>query len=95
MSKCDKLFFLNSFRKAKQILSTYRLSPDDYEIIELDQLKHCDEIQSALGSLTGARTVPRVFIKGDCIGGCDDTAQAHKEGRIEKLLTIANVNFYQ
>ena len=33
--------------------------------------------------------------KCNCIGGCDDTAQAHKEGRIEKLLTIANVNFYQ
>jgi glutaredoxin len=30
-----------------------------------------DGIQKYLGQITGASTVPRVFIGGKCIGGCD------------------------
>lgn len=61
------------------------------EVIELDGRADADEIQSVLGELTGARTVPRVFIGGKCIGGGSDTQQLDKEGTLEKMLKNANV----
>jgi glutaredoxin 3 len=39
-----------------------------------------------LGEMTGADTVPRVFIGGQCIGGGDDTEQLEKKGQLEKKL---------
>ena len=36
------------------------------------------EIQDYLQQLTGARTVPRVFIGKDCIGGCTDLVNIHE-----------------
>ncbi|XP_062553871.1 uncharacterized protein LOC134219185 [Armigeres subalbatus] len=54
---------------------------------ELDQRNDADEIQSVLGSLTGARTVPRVFINGNFVGGGTDIKKMYSDGRLEKLLT--------
>ncbi len=52
-------------KKAKDILSKYKLDKN-YHVVELDQLpSKTDEYQDELGKLTGARTVPRVFINGD------------------------------
>ena len=39
--------------------------------------------------LTGGRTVPRVFINGQCIGGGNETSSAHKSGQLEKKLREA------
>ena len=41
-----------------------------------------DEIQDYLQQLTGARTVPRVFIGKDCIGGCTDLVNIHERGEL-------------
>ena len=37
------------------------------------------EIQDYLQQLTGARTVPRVFIRKECIGGCTDLVNMHEK----------------
>ncbi len=59
---------------------------NDYKVLELDEIEQGDEYQKVLKELTGARTVPRVFIGGQCIGGGDDTEQLQKKGElIEKL----------
>ena len=42
--------------------------------------------QAYLGQLTGASTVPRVFVGGACIGGGDDTAAKQRSGELAKLL---------
>uniref|UniRef100_A0A1I7VN93 Glutaredoxin domain-containing protein n=1 Tax=Loa loa TaxID=7209 RepID=A0A1I7VN93_LOALO len=76
-------------KNAKRALSTFRMSDDLYKIIELDEREDCDKIQDVLLQLTGARSVPRVFIGGKCIGGCDDTIAAQRDGRLEKLLKEA------
>ena len=34
-------------------------------------------IQDYMSILTGGRTVPRVFIGGECIGGANETASLH------------------
>jgi glutaredoxin 3 len=76
-------------RKAKDILSKYKLDTN-YHVLELDQLSSkADEYQNELGKLTGARTVPRVFINGKFIGGGDDTSALDKKGDLERLLREA------
>lgn len=76
-------------RKAKTILSKFNLG-ENYHVLELDELSSkADEYQNELGKLTGARTVPRVFIGGKCVGGGDDTAALDKSGDLKRLLKEA------
>jgi hypothetical protein len=35
--------------------------------------------------------VPVVYIKGEKIGGCDDTMAAHKSGKLKKMLDAAGI----
>lgn len=55
-----------------------------YTAIELDERDDGDEIQSILGDLTGARTVPRVFVKGVCLGGGTDVKKLYESGELQK-----------
>ncbi|KAL0274872.1 UNVERIFIED_CONTAM: hypothetical protein PYX00_002899 [Menopon gallinae] len=57
-----------------------------YTSIELDQREDCAEIQSVLKKMTGAKTVPRVFVNGDCIGGGTDVKRLHEDGNLLPLL---------
>ncbi|XP_071956347.1 uncharacterized protein [Antedon mediterranea] len=57
-----------------------------YEVVELDKRSDGDAIQNALAQITGARTVPRVFIKGKCIGGGSETRDMQASGELRKLL---------
>ncbi|CAF4701923.1 unnamed protein product, partial [Rotaria sp. Silwood2] len=75
--------------KAKNILSKYKLD-NNYHVLELDHLSSkADQYQNELGKLTGAHTVPRVFINGKCIGGGDDTMALERRGDLERLLREA------
>jgi glutaredoxin 3 len=49
-----------------------------------------DEYQKVLGKMTNARTVPRVFIAGECIGGGDETEKLEKKGDLKKQLQKAD-----
>ena len=55
-----------------------------YTTIELDERDDGDEIQSILGEMTGARTVPRVFVKGVCLGGGSDVKKLYETGELQK-----------
>merc|ERR1712046_275312 len=44
------------------------------------------QIQDELQSLTGARSVPRVFINGEFYGGGDDTVHGIRTGDLVKKL---------
>ena len=57
-----------------------------YTAIELDQRADGDELQAALLDLTQQRTVPNVFVKGQHIGGNDDSQQAARSGKLKALL---------
>lgn len=59
--------------KAKKAFESYKLSGDDYFVVELENRKDGAAIQQYLKELTGASSVPRVFINGQFIGGGDDT----------------------
>lgn len=43
--------------KAKEALSKFHLSPDVYEVVEIEDRSDCDEIQEYMGKKTGAKSV--------------------------------------
>ncbi|KAK6179156.1 hypothetical protein SNE40_011576 [Patella caerulea] len=77
--------------KAKKVFQEEYLKPgilkeDDYDVMEIDNDPNCEEIQKLMSQMTGARSVPRVFINGKCIGGGDETVQLHSQGKLKALL---------
>lgn len=46
-----------------------------------------NEIQSYMAQITGARSVPRIFIGGQSIGGGDDIAKLHSAQKLNQILT--------
>lgn len=60
----------------------------DATIHELNKMEDGPDVQQALLELTGQRTVPNVFIKGNHIGGNDDTQAAANSGKIQELLGL-------
>lgn len=58
----------------------------DAKVIELDLDDNGQAIQDALLEISGQKTVPNVFVKGNHIGGNDDTQLAAKMGKIKKML---------
>ncbi|XP_059472435.1 uncharacterized protein LOC132194868 isoform X2 [Neocloeon triangulifer] len=57
-----------------------------YTPIELDKRDDGDKIQDVLNEMTGARSVPRVFVKGKCIGGGTDTKALFQSGELQTML---------
>lgn len=58
-----------------------------YTVVELNNHPQGPQVQDALKEMTGARTVPRVFVNGQCIGGGSDTVNMYKTGNLEKILS--------
>ena len=52
------------------------------EFVNITATSDTNEIQDYLQQLTGARTVPRVFIGKECIGGCTDLVSMHERGEL-------------
>mmetsp|Transcript_17689 Transcript_17689/g.27083 ORF Transcript_17689/g.27083 Transcript_17689/m.27083 type:complete len:149 (-) Transcript_17689:62-508(-) len=84
----DIVIFSKSFcpfcSKTKRVFA--EMERGDAVIIELDKRPDGKDIQSALLEMTGQRTVPNVFIKGQHLGGNDDTQQAKKSGKLQEML---------
>jgi glutaredoxin 3 len=57
-------------------------------IHELDSMPNGTAIQQALASMTGQRTVPNVFVKGNHVGGNDDVQQAYRSGNLLSMLEL-------
>ena len=58
------------------------------KIFELDEMDNGSDIQAKLLDMTGQRTVPNVFVKGEWIGGNDDTQAAKQSGKLQELLGL-------
>jgi glutaredoxin 3 len=58
-------------------------------VVELDLRDDGAAFQRALGDLTGATSVPRVFVGGEFVGGGDDTVAAERSGKLAKLCRAA------
>lgn len=62
----------------KQLLEQLKI---DAKVYELDQMEDGAAIQGALLDISGQRTVPNVFVKGN-----DDTQAAARSGKLQELL---------
>ncbi|HKE94094.1 MAG TPA: pyridoxal-phosphate dependent enzyme [Povalibacter sp.] len=71
-----------------------------YRSVDLDAVAYQTNnrggrIRAALVQRTGVATIPQVFVTGEFIGGCTETLDAVKSGRLQALLRKANVGFDQ
>jgi len=57
-----------------------------YTAIELNSHPQGALVQDILCEMTGARTVPRVFVNGSCIGGGTETENLYRSGDLQKML---------
>ncbi|XP_063700842.1 uncharacterized protein LOC134831089 [Culicoides brevitarsis] len=57
-----------------------------FTAVELEDRDDCREIQAVLGEMTGATSVPRVFIDGKFVGGGDDVKRLYNNGELQKLV---------
>mmetsp|Transcript_3784 Transcript_3784/g.7532 ORF Transcript_3784/g.7532 Transcript_3784/m.7532 type:complete len:113 (-) Transcript_3784:395-733(-) len=71
--------------RTKNLFSNGELS-NDVKIHELDRMPDGSSIQQTLASMTGQQTVPSVFIKGQHLGGNDDTQTAFRTGKLKAML---------
>ncbi|XP_062991090.1 glutaredoxin 2 isoform X1 [Elgaria multicarinata webbii] len=58
----------------------------NYTAIELDMYENGSQFQDILHEMTGGRTVPRIFINGNFVGGATDTQRLHREGKLLPLV---------
>ncbi|WKX91942.1 hypothetical protein Q1695_010184 [Nippostrongylus brasiliensis] len=72
--------------KARGALESQHLKPGAMEWVDIEDRVDCNEIQDYLQGISGARTVPRVFIGKYFFGGADETVAAAKNGRLAQRL---------
>ncbi|KAL5109518.1 Glutaredoxin-1 [Taenia crassiceps] len=59
---------------------------NDLHVVDIGERADCAKVQDYLESITGARTVPRIFIGKKSIGGCSDLEQLHRKELLGELL---------
>ncbi|XP_062937433.1 glutaredoxin-1-like [Cynocephalus volans] len=69
-------------KKIQEILSQLPFKQGVLEFVNITATDDVNEIQDYLLQLTGARTVPRVFIGKNCIGGCSDLITMQQSGEL-------------
>ncbi|XP_015687428.1 glutaredoxin-1 [Protobothrops mucrosquamatus] len=71
---------------ALDLLKQINIKPGHLEYIDLTSQNNMDAIQDYLMQLTGARTVPRIFIGKSCIGGFTDLDALNDSGELSTML---------
>ena len=71
--------------KTKELFEDLKIEATVYELNQMDEGA---DIQAVLLELTGQKTVPNVFIKGQHIGGNDKTQEAAKTGKLQEMLGL-------
>ena len=56
----------------KAILEGYGIDASKIKIFEIENEPEMQAIQNHMGKITGGSTVPRIFIGGKFVGGCDE-----------------------
>nr|XP_017201662.1 glutaredoxin-1-like isoform X1 [Oryctolagus cuniculus]XP_017201663.1 glutaredoxin-1-like isoform X1 [Oryctolagus cuniculus]XP_051713550.1 glutaredoxin-1-like isoform X1 [Oryctolagus cuniculus]XP_051713551.1 glutaredoxin-1-like isoform X1 [Oryctolagus cuniculus]XP_051713552.1 glutaredoxin-1-like isoform X1 [Oryctolagus cuniculus]XP_051713553.1 glutaredoxin-1-like isoform X1 [Oryctolagus cuniculus]XP_051713554.1 glutaredoxin-1-like isoform X1 [Oryctolagus cuniculus]XP_051713555.1 glutaredox len=69
-------------RRTQQILCQLPFKQGFLEFVNINAARDTRKIQDYLEQLTGARTVPRIFISKHCIGGCSELIAMHENGEL-------------
>jgi glutaredoxin 3 len=75
-------------KKTKAAFADIGVEPTVFEL-DKGEMGPTGVVQDVLNDLTGARSVPRVFIGGKFIGGGDDTVALATEGKLKGLVDAA------
>lgn len=73
---------------AKEELQKLGVEAATFEL-DLGDQEYAAQLQTVLGDITGARSVPRVFIGGKFFGGGDETVAAARTGELKRLVDAA------
>ena len=71
----NNLFIINYIKPCfifKAILEGYGIDASKIKIFEIENDPEMQAIQNHMGKITGGSTVPRIFIGGKFVGGCDE-----------------------
>ena len=63
-------------------LNTHHIRTTAY-VFELDEHHECDDIHAALVRISHQHTVPNVYVKGEHIGGGDETREAIQNNTLQ------------
>jgi len=91
------LLFSKSYNPAcksiRQILDTYKLTPENYEVVNIESRQDCTQIENYFQTicLTDARAVPQLFIEGKYLGGEFEITTKHESGDLKEKLVQAQV----
>ncbi|XP_075397413.1 glutaredoxin-1 [Tenrec ecaudatus] len=78
-------------RKTQGILCQLPFKQGLLEFVDITAAPDTNAVQDYLQQLTGARTVPRVFLGQECIGGCSDLEILQQSGELVRRLTAMGV----
>jgi len=72
----------------------------DYRSVDIDSVDYQQDdlggqIKAELTARTGCVTIPQLFIGGEFIGGCTDTFDLFKEGKLQEMLKKNNISFQE
>jgi glutaredoxin len=74
-------------RRALEALRSVMQNGESPFVVDLTEMGEIGwRVQQTLGELTGRRTVPNVFVRGNNIGGGDETVALHREGKLTRLI---------
>jgi cysteine synthase len=65
----------------------------DLDSVEYQKNDRGGKIRAALAQMSHMTTIPQVFVGGELIGGCTETLDAFKSGRLQTLLRRSGVPF--
>jgi cysteine synthase A len=71
-----------------------------YRSVDLDSADYQEDdwggqVRAAVGARVGTPTIPQVFVGGEHIGGCTETFDAFKDGRLQEVLGRSGVAYRQ
>ena len=61
--------------------------------VEYQQANRGGMLRAALGAKVTATTIPQIFVDGAHVGGCTETMQALKDGKLQQMLAKASVAY--
>ncbi|WP_340117631.1 pyridoxal-phosphate dependent enzyme [Pelagibius sp. 7325] len=65
----------------------------DIDSVPLQRDDMGGRVRAALSARTGIRTIPQVFVGGTFVGGCTETFDAYRSGKLQKLLIASGIAF--
>jgi glutaredoxin 3 len=75
-------------KKTKELLAGDDFKDIDIAIHDIDKAEDGPALQKALAEITGKTSVPQVFVKGELLGGNEDTQEAYKNGELMQKVKV-------